>query len=74
MLIVDHVELLQTIGVATLLPDPERTAATTELLLQIPFQDIEILRSVCTLKPATPEVHMYSLEKEVDAEATFALE
>ena len=67
-------ELLQTLGGIEIPPDPERTATTNELLLEIQFQDIEILRSVCTLEPATPDVQMYALEKEADAEATVALE
>jgi hypothetical protein len=67
-------DLLQTIGGATLLPDPERTAATTALLLEIQFQDTKMLRSDCTLEPAAPDVHMYALEKGVVAEAAFALE
>ena len=42
--------------------------------MEIQFQDIEILRSVCALEPAALDVHMCSLEKEVDAEAAFDLE
>ena len=67
-------ELLQTIGVIHLPPDPERTAATTELLLEAHLQDLEILRFSCVVEPAAPEVHTYSLGPEVLAEAAFALE
>ena len=47
-----HDELLQTIGGVAWLPDPERTAATIELLLETHFQDIEMLRHACTLELA----------------------
>ena len=67
-------EILQTIGGHGLPPDPERTAATTELLLESLFQDMEILRSACSLEPHAPDVHMFSLEPDVNAEAAFALE
>ena len=67
-------ELLQTIGVIDLPPDPERTAATTELLLEAHLQDLEILRFSCAVEPAAPKVHMYSLGPEDHAEAAFALE
>ena len=55
-------------------PDSERTAATTELLLETHFQDIEMLRYACAMEPAALDVHMYSLDQELDAEAAFALE
>ena len=67
-------EILQTIEGPGLPPDPERTAATTELLLESYFQDMEILRSACSLEPHAPDVHMFSLEPELNAEAAFALE
>ena len=67
-------ELMQTIGVIKLPPDPERTAATTELLLEAHLQDLEILRFSCVVEPAAPQVHTYSLGPEVLAESACALE
>ena len=67
-------ELLQTIGGIALPADPERSAANTEVLLESHYQNLELLRFTCTLEPAAPEVHMYTLGDEVNAEAAFALE
>ena len=67
-------ELLQTIGGVELPADPERTAATTELLLESHYQHLELLRFTCTLEVAAPEVHVFSLEEQVNAEAAYALE
>ena len=67
-------ELMQTIGVIRLPHDPERTAATTELLLEAHLQDQEILRFSCDVEPEAPQVHTYSLGPEVLAETAFALE
>ena len=67
-------ELMQTMEFGRLPADPERTAATTELLLEAHLQDLEILRFSCVVELAAPKVHVYSLGPEVHAEAAFALE
>ena len=67
-------ELLQTIGGIELPADPERTAATTELLLESHYQHLGLLRFTCTLEVAAPEVHVFSLEEQGNAEAAYALE
>ena len=67
-------ELLQTVGGIEVPLDPSRTVAQTEVLIESFFQDLEILRMVCTLEPAAPGVHIYSLGLDLNAEAAFALE
>jgi hypothetical protein len=67
-------EILQTIGGVALPPDPERTAAHTELLLESHYQNLELLRFTCTLEPAAAQVHMYSLDLQGNAEAAFSME
>ena len=66
-------ELLQILGFA-LPPDPDRTSATTELLLEEHYRQLNIVRFTCTLETGAPEVHTYSLSDEVDAEEAMALE
>ena len=61
------------IGLA-LPPDPDRTSATTELLLEMHYQNLHIARFTCTLHSEAPEGHVYSLSDEVDAEEAMALE
>ena len=67
-------ELLQTVGGIDVPLDPSRTVAQTEVLIESFFQDLEILRMVCSVEPAAPGVHMYSLGQDLHAEAAFALE
>ena len=67
-------ELLRTVGGIEVPLDPNRTVAQTEVLIESFFQDLEILRMVCTLEPAAPGVHIYSLGLDLNAEAAFALE
>jgi hypothetical protein len=67
-------ELLQTIGGIVLPADPERTAAHTELILESHYQNLELLRFTCTLEAAAADVHMYTLEHQVNAEAALSLE
>ena len=68
-------EILQTIGGFPPLPaDPDRTAANTELLLESLYQNLEIQRWSCITEPHADDVHKYTLENEVNAEASFALE
>ena len=55
-------EILQTLQAIDLPPDPERTAAQTELLIETRYEHLEILRLTCTLEPAAPEVHVYHLD------------
>ena len=66
-------EIVQILGF-TLPPDPDRTSAKTELLLELHYQNLHIARFTCTLQPEAPEVHVYSLSDEVDAEEAMALE
>ena len=67
-------ELLQTLGGIVVPADPERTAAQTELLLESLYQGLDIQRIKCTLEPGAPEVHIYSLDDAVPAEAAFCNE
>ena len=67
-------ELLQTVGGIDVPLDPTRTAAQTEVLIESFFQDLEILRIVCSVEPAAPGVHIYSLGLDLNAEAAFALD
>ena len=66
-------EMLQALGFA-LPPDPERTAATTELLMEAHYQNLTILRFTCTCDTEALEPHVYTLSDDVDAEAAMALE
>ena len=67
-------EVLQTIGGIAVPPDPARTAAQTEILLESQYEHIEVLRFTCTLEPAAPETHVFHLDGEVNAETALALE
>ena len=67
-------ELLQTLGGIVVPADPERTAAQTELLLESLYQGLDIQRIKCTLEPGAPDVHVYSLDDAVPAEAAFCNE
>ena len=61
-------ELLQTIGGFAPLPaDPDRTAASTEILLESRYENLEIQRWSCITEPHADEVHKYTLENEVNA-------
>ena len=66
-------EMLQALGFA-LPPDPERTAATTELLMEAHYQNLTIVRFTCTCDTEALEPHVYTLSDDVDAEAAIALE
>ena len=66
-------EILQTIGEVHLPPNPDRTAAETEVLLESMYQNLELLRFKCTQEHAAPEVHMYTLHDEVDAETAHCM-
>ena len=61
-------EILQTIGEVHLPPSADRTAAETELLLESHYQNLELLRFRCTQEHAAPEVHMFTLHDEANAE------
>ena len=54
--------------------DLERTTTQTELLLESLYQGLDIQRIKCTLEPGAPEVHIYSLDDAVPAEAAFCNE
>ena len=66
-------EILQTIGEVHLPPSTDRTAAETELLLESHYQNLELLRFRCTQEHAAPEVHMYTLHDEADAETAHCM-
>ena len=66
-------EILQACGLQ-LPPDPDRSSAAAELLLESHYQDLEIQRWVCHVAEAAPEVHTDSLHEEVIAEAALAVE
>ena len=51
-------EILQTLQAIGLPPEPERTAAHTELLIETHYEHQELLRCACTLEHVTPEVHV----------------
>ena len=61
-------ETLQTLQAIGLPPDPARTAAQTELLLETHYEHLEMLPYTCTSVPAAPEAHLYHLDGEVNAE------
>ena len=67
-------EILQTIDATALPPDPERTAAQSEVLLESRYEHLDIMRFTCTLEPAAPEPHVFQLDHEVNAETALALE
>ena len=48
--------------------DPARTATQTELLLESHYEHLQMLPCTCTTVPAAPEVHLYHLDGEVNAE------
>ena len=62
-------ELTQTLGLLSLPEDPGRTSATTELLLEAHLQNLELLRMPCVVEPAAPDVHMYVLGSDTQAES-----
>ena len=66
-------EILQILGFA-LPPDPDRSSATTEHLVELHYQNLQIARLTCTLETAAPEVHVYRLSDMVCAEEAFALD
>ena len=65
-------ELLQTLGYM-LPPDPDRTAATAELLLEAVYQDLEVMRFKPVVQPEAG-LHVYALAEETLAEDAFMLE
>ena len=60
-------ELLLALGVV-LPADAGRTAAETEILLEAKYAELDILRFTCVVEPEAPDVHVYHLEDQVDAE------
>ena len=61
-------ELLLALGGIVLPADPGRTAAETEILLEAKYAELDILRFTCAIEPEDPDVHVYQLEDQVDAE------
>ena len=67
-------ELMQTLGGPVVPPDPERAAAQTEILLEARYQTLDLQRFTCTLEPAAPDVHMYTLGEPVHAETAYSMD
>ena len=67
-------ELLQTLGGFVLPADPARTAAETELLLERSYMDLGVTRFTFTVEPDAPDVHVYCLDDECDAEVALLAE
>ena len=61
-------ELLLALGGIVLPADSGRTAAETEILLETKYAELDILRFTCAVDPEAPDVHVYQLEDQVDAE------
>ena len=66
-------EIIQTCGF-TLPPDPQRSAATSELLMEAHYENVVIERHEAILDPLATEVHMYTLGQAEHAEAILAHE
>ena len=66
-------EIIRTCGFA-LDPDPSRTSAEAEILLEMQYLHVVLKRFVGTPEPQEDDVHVYSLSDEVEAEAVVALE
>ena len=66
-------EILQVLGF-TLPPDPDRSAADTELLFEEHYQRLSITRYTCTEDTDAGEVHVYSLSGQTGAEEALVLE
>ena len=56
-------EVIQSLGVAALPPDPDRTSAESELLYELAYRDLEVRKYTCTVEPAAG-VHLYELTDE----------
>ena len=56
-------ELVQTLGVVALPPDPDRSAADSELLYELAYRKLEGHKYKCTVEPAAG-VHVYMLHDE----------
>ena len=65
-------EIVQACGF-NLPPDPERSSAASELLLEARYQNLEIERFVPLLNSDAEEVHLYSLGEGQNAEEALAL-
>ena len=66
-------EILQACGLL-LPPDPDRSSAAVELVLEARYQDLDIQRFTCQLDECALEVHTYRLSGEVLAEAAMTAE
>ena len=65
-------EILQVLGFA-LPPDPDRSAAETELLFEEHYQRLHATRHTCTLDTEAGEMHVYTLSEQADAEEALVL-
>ena len=61
-------ELLLALGGIALPADPGRTAAETELLLERRYAELDIIRFACAIVPEAPDVHVFQLEDQGNAE------
>ena len=66
-------EILQVLGFA-LPPDPDRSAAQTELLLEEHYQRLHATRHTCSEDTEAGEVHVYRLTDPEHAEEAMLLE
>ena len=66
-------ELLQTIGGTDAIDDTSMTAAGKEVSLERLYETLEIVRYHGTVEPNAPDLHMYRLDNEVDAEEALLL-
>ena len=65
-------ELFQIVAGFVAPPEPERTAAQTELLLESRYEDLEVLRFHFAPAAAHHEARVYRLDGEVNAEIALA--
>ena len=61
-------ELLLALGDTVLPADPGRTAGEAELLLERRYAELDIIRFTCAIEPEAPDVHVFQLEDQVNAE------
>ena len=66
-------EIIQACGLL-LPPDPDRSSAAAELVLEARYQDLDIQRFKCQFDKRAPAVHTYRLSGEVLAEAAMTAE
>ena len=60
-------ELLLALGIV-LPADSGRAAAETEILLERKYAELDIIRFTCAVEPEAPDVHVFQLEDQGNAE------